>query len=111
MRGTGAAGPAQSSASLRPALTDCNEALRLKPNVAVTLDSRGFTYLKLGQADAAIADYNSALQLNPRLATSLYGRGLGKRRQGNTTGAAADIAAAVAIQPTIATDFARYGVK
>src|SRR5262249_31402561 len=34
---------------LQAALTDCYEALRLEPNAAVTLDSRGLTYLKMGQ--------------------------------------------------------------
>ena len=42
--------------------------------VAPTLDSRGFTYLKMGEWDSAIDDYSSALQLDPRLASSLYGR-------------------------------------
>ena len=32
---------------LQAALADCNEALRLQPGVAPTLDSRGFTYLKM----------------------------------------------------------------
>ncbi len=41
----------------------------------VTLDNRGFTYLKLGQFDNAIADYDAALNVNPQLASSRYGRG------------------------------------
>jgi tetratricopeptide (TPR) repeat protein len=36
------------SANLQAALAHCNEALRLKPDVAATLDSRGLTYLKIG---------------------------------------------------------------
>ena len=36
---------------LQAALADCNEALRLQPNVAATWDSRGFTYLKMAQWD------------------------------------------------------------
>ena len=34
---------------LQPALADCNEAIRLGPAAAARFDSRGFTYLKLGQ--------------------------------------------------------------
>jgi tetratricopeptide (TPR) repeat protein len=63
---------------LRAAL---NEALRLKPDVAATLDSRGLTYLKMGQWDSAIDDYSSALRFDPKLASSLYGRGLAKLKK------------------------------
>jgi tetratricopeptide (TPR) repeat protein len=53
---------------LPAALTDCNEALRLKPDVAATF-SRGLTYLKIGQWESAIDDYSSALRLDPTLAS------------------------------------------
>jgi Restriction endonuclease/Tetratricopeptide repeat len=43
---------------LEEALADCNEALRLAPDDPATLDSRGFTYLKLGRFEQAIADYD-----------------------------------------------------
>jgi tetratricopeptide (TPR) repeat protein len=66
---------------LQAALADCNEALRLEPNAAATLDSRGLIYLKSGEWDSAIADYDSALRLDPKLASSLYGRGLANLRR------------------------------
>ena len=68
---------------LQLALADCNESLRLRADDAATLDSRGFTCLKLGQFDHAIADYDAALELDPKQATSHYGRGVArlKRRQ------------------------------
>ena len=99
---------------LREALADCNEALRLIPNdafTAATLDSRGFTYLRLGEFDNAIADYNAVLKFNPKHAGSLYGRGLAKRKKGDIASGDADIAAAKAIRADIANEFARYGVK
>jgi tetratricopeptide (TPR) repeat protein len=96
---------------LLAALADCNEALRLKPDVAATLDSRGLIYLKMGQWDSAIDDYNSALRVNPKLASSRYGRGLAKLKKGNTSGGNADIAAAKAIEANIVDDFVRYGVQ
>jgi regulator of sirC expression with transglutaminase-like and TPR domain len=43
------------------ALADCDESVRLQPNDADSLDSRGFAYLKLGQFDSAITDYDSVL--------------------------------------------------
>lgn len=93
------------------ALTDCNQALKLRPNNADNLDSRGFTYLKMKNPDASIADYNAALAINPKLASSLYGRGLAEKIKGNLTAADKDIAAAKAIQPTIADDFAKWGIQ
>jgi tetratricopeptide (TPR) repeat protein len=95
---------------LEAALTDCNEALRLKPNDSNTLDSRGLTYLKLGQLEKAIADYDAALKTDPKLAGSLYGRGVAKLKKGDSSGAA-DISAAKAIKSGIAEEYAKYGVK
>jgi tetratricopeptide (TPR) repeat protein len=39
--------------------------LRLRPNDADTLDSRGFTFFKFGRFDDAIADCDAALKLQP----------------------------------------------
>jgi tetratricopeptide (TPR) repeat protein len=33
------------------------------------LDSRGLTYLKMGQFDSAIEDYSSALRIEPKMAS------------------------------------------
>jgi len=96
--------------NLPAALTDCNEALRLEPNAA-TFDTRGLTYLKLGQWDLAIADFNSALRSEPRLASSLYGRGFAKVKKGDQTGGNADIGAAKSADQNIAAEFARYGLN
>ena len=70
------------------ALSDCNAALKIKPDAADVLDTRGFVYLKLGQTDNAIKDYDAALKLDPKLAGSLYGRGLAKTRKGDRNGGA-----------------------
>jgi tetratricopeptide (TPR) repeat protein len=83
----------------------------LEPNVAATFDSRGLTYLKMGQWDLAIDDYSSALRFDPKMASSLYGRGLAKLRKGDTTGGNADIAAAKTIEADIVGEFARYDVQ
>src|SRR5262249_26284536 len=53
---------------LQKALANCNEALRLEPDYSYALDSRGLTYLRLGQPDKAIADYDAALKIRPNLA-------------------------------------------
>ena len=91
-------------------MADCNEAIRLEPNVAATFDSRGLTYLKLGQWELAIADFNSALRLDSKLPSALYGRGFAKLKRGNLAGGHADIAAAKTIEQNIVEEFARYGL-
>jgi tetratricopeptide (TPR) repeat protein len=92
------------------AVTDCTEALRIAPNDANIMDSRGFAYLRLSRLDDAVADYDEALKLNPKQVGSLYGRGLAKLKKGDPAGGEADIAAAKAIQADIADEFAGYGV-
>ena len=58
------------------ALADCNQALKLRPNDATILDSRAFTYLKMGRYKEALRDYDAALTIAPRAADSLFGRGV-----------------------------------
>ena len=70
-----------------------------------TFDSRGFTYLKLGQWDLAIADYNSALRIDSKLPSALYGRGFAKLKKGDLAGGNADISAAKVLEPNIAGQF------
>lgn len=100
---------ATNDVALASALNDCNRALKDGP-AASFLDSRGFTYLRLGQLDNAIADLDAALKLAPRLAPSLFVRSIAWSRKGDPTRAAADRAAALAIDPDIASVYAGYGV-
>jgi tetratricopeptide (TPR) repeat protein len=93
------------------ALADCNAALKIQPDFADALDTRGFVYMKLGQTDNAIRDYDAALRADPKLAGSLYGRGVAKVRKGDRNGGNADIAAAKEIRKDIAEEFARYGLR
>jgi tetratricopeptide (TPR) repeat protein len=75
------------------------------------LDSRGLTYLKMGQFDSAIEDYSSALRIEPKMASALYGRGLARLKKGDTAGGNADVAAAKQVEAKIADDFSQYGVR
>jgi tetratricopeptide (TPR) repeat protein len=95
---------------LQMALAECNQSLMLQPNNSHALDSRGFTYLKLGELDRAIADYDAALRLDPKALHSLYGRGVARLKRGDIGGGNADIAAAKSIDPAIAEEFTKYGV-
>jgi tetratricopeptide (TPR) repeat protein len=92
------------------AIADCNAALRMKPNTAAFLDSRGLVYLRQKNYDKAIADYDAALRMQPKIAWSLYGRGLAKQRKGITAEAEADITAAKALEPKIADTAGKYGI-
>jgi tetratricopeptide (TPR) repeat protein/predicted aspartyl protease len=101
---------ALSGQELGQALADCNAALRMKPNTAAFLDSRGLVHLRQNDYDQAIADYDAALHLQPKIAWSLYGRGLARLHKGLTAEGQADIAAATALQPKIAEHAATYGI-
>jgi tetratricopeptide (TPR) repeat protein len=93
------------------ALSQCNEALRLRPNLQAALDSRGFVYLRLRRYRDAIADYNAALKQNPRLPYSLLGRAVAKFHLGDNAGAKDDATAAEAIEPAIIKEFTAYDLE
>jgi tetratricopeptide (TPR) repeat protein len=96
---------------LHEALADCNVSVRLDPNSAETINSRGLVRLKLGAFREAIADYSAAIALNARDANSLYGRGVAKLKSGDAASGNADIAAAKAIDAKIDETYAQYGIK
>ena len=95
---------------MQSALSDCNTSLHLKSGEAATLDSLGFVYLRMKNADAAIRNYNAALAVGGKTASSLYGRGLAERMKGNQAASEKDISAAKVIDPKIADQFAQWGV-
>ena len=49
---------------------DAEASLRLKPNAAQTLDTRGHILEALGRREEAIADFRRALSVEPRLSGS-----------------------------------------
>jgi tetratricopeptide (TPR) repeat protein len=87
---------------LDQALADCDAALRHEPDSPAFLDTCGYVFLRLGQAEKAAADYSAALHLNPKQASSLYGRGVAELRLGHKSQGDADIAAATALSSRIA---------
>lgn len=93
------------------ALADCNEALRLKPQNAGYLDSRGLVHLRAGRFAQAEADYSAALGVTGnRFPHAQFGRGLARLRQGKESGRA-DIAAATAADASLAARFAGFGLE
>ena len=47
------------------ALTDCNQALKLNPNLALAYGGRGFAYRAKGDKQKAIANFQACLKLAP----------------------------------------------
>jgi len=95
---------------LDQALVDCNAALKMSPNTAAFLDSRGLVYLRQGNYDQAIADYDAAQRLQPKIAWSLYGRGVARVRKGMSAAGQADMDAASGLAPQIAERARAYGI-
>jgi tetratricopeptide (TPR) repeat protein len=101
---------AQWGQELDRALDDCNKALRLRPNDAAFLDSRGLVYLRQGNYDRAIADYDASLKVRPNAPWGLYCRGIARQRKGPAGAGQADIDAALAQQPAVAARAAKFGL-
>src|SRR5690242_10957470 len=64
------------------ALADCDQALKLLPLSIPARETRGFIYLKLGDAAIAITEYEAALQMDANRPLALYGLGLAELRMG-----------------------------
>jgi len=93
------------------ALADCDQAIKLLPLSIVARETRGFIYLKLGDAAIAAKEYEAGLQIDANRPLALYGLGLAKIRMGRTSEGQADQAAALALNPAIASEFSTYGVE
>ena len=86
---------------LDKALADCNESIDLAPGNALSVDSRAWVYLRMGQWQKSLGEFDNALALKPDLASSLYGRGIAQLRLGNRTASDSDLAAARKLRPGI----------
>jgi TonB family protein len=102
---------ATAALELETALSACDAAITIAPDVAAYHDSRGFVLLQLGRYADAIAAYNEALKWRPFAPDSLYGRGQAKRRQGDHAGADADTNAALNLNARVVDQFADYSVR
>jgi hypothetical protein len=101
---------AEAKIDLDEALTDCDQALKLKPRDAATLDSRAFVLYQQGKYQDALTGYDAALVADPKQAASLFMRGHAKGKLGDAAGMDADIAAAKAIKPDVDNEFRPYDV-
>jgi tetratricopeptide (TPR) repeat protein len=102
---------AQWGQELALALADCDQALRMRPDMPEILAGRGLVHLRRREWNKAIADYEAALHLQPKSAWSLYGRGIARLRQGAAAQGQADLAAASALDPKIPAEAAKAGIS
>lgn len=95
---------------LQEALADCDQALRIRPNSANVLDSRGLVNYKLGNFDAALADYDAALGIEDA-PHYRYGRGVTLIALGREADGRAAMAQAIAADAQVAGMYYGYGVS
>jgi tetratricopeptide (TPR) repeat protein/predicted aspartyl protease len=95
---------------LDKALSDCNRAVKERPQAVVYLGSRGLVYLRMGDYDKALKDFDAVLAAQPKNPWALYGRGLAKLRKGQADEGQADIVASKLVNPAVADEAARRGL-
>ena len=91
--------------NLETAASDCNEALRVKPDSADALASRCLLNYQTGSLANAMNDCTVALKNDPKNAPAFYLRGLALTKGGYADLGKQDIAAAMAIDTSVADRF------
>lgn len=92
---------AVAAVALERALAECEESLRLRPDFAPALDSRGAVLLRLGRFDEAVRDFDRVLELQPGYTNSRYLRAVARARQGDRAGSEADLGIVRANSPNL----------
>jgi tetratricopeptide (TPR) repeat protein len=81
------------------ALSDCSEAINLRPSHELAYENRGLVRRRLGDFQGAIQDYNIAIQIAPDSPHPYYNRALARQELGDLSGAMADFSQAIALDP------------
>ena len=84
------------------AISDADEAIRLKPNYVEAYFLRGLSKNNLGRHEEAISDLNEAIRLNPNSAEAYFLRGLSKNNLGRHEEAISDLNEAIRLNPNSA---------
>ncbi len=92
------------------AISDCNQALRIKPDYANAYNNRGVAYANMGDYDMAVADLDRALSINPNSAGAYKNRGTVYSDMGDYDRAAADLDRALSIDPNSAGAYYNRGI-
>jgi tetratricopeptide (TPR) repeat protein len=87
-----------------------NDAIKLKPDLAMAYNNRGKAYGDLGQHEQAITDYNEAIRLKPDYADAYYNRGKDYDDLGQHQQAITDYNEAIRLKPDYAHAYNNRGV-
>jgi tetratricopeptide (TPR) repeat protein len=98
------------AAAWEKAIRDCNEALRLSPDDAATLETRCRAYFSLGKTDNALADAGAALRLNSKNWLAYQLRGLARQAKEERKEAVADFTEALQLNPKDSTSLRERGI-
>ena len=91
----------RASGDAEGALSDYDDALRIRPDDVTMLCNRGSTRGALGDHDGAIRDLDAALRIKPDFGAVLVNRGLQWSAKGDLDRAAADFDRAVQVAPDL----------
>jgi serine/threonine-protein kinase len=95
--------------ALEAALADCEQALRLNPELAPAYFYRGLARQELRDPAGALADFNRALELDPQLTKVYLNRGIAHLDLGQLEAALADLNQAIALDPSDARAYSSRG--
>ncbi|MBI2485732.1 MAG: tetratricopeptide repeat protein, partial [Deltaproteobacteria bacterium] len=92
------------------AITDYNEVIKIKPDLAEAYNNHGLAYLNKKEYISAIADFNQAIQLKPDYAIAYVNRGLTYHYKGDQNLAIADHNQAIKLEPNLADAYYNRGL-
>jgi tetratricopeptide (TPR) repeat protein len=91
------------------ALSDCDEAIKLDPNLAAAHINRGNVYLNKADVDRAFNDFNEAIRLDPKSGWAYTARGDIYRNKGDFDHAIADFSESIRLDPSYALAYSFRG--
>ena len=91
------------------AISDLNEAIRLKPNYAEAYNMRGNAYANKKDYDIALSDFNEAIRLKPNFAEAYSDRGITYAYKGNYDKTLSDLNKAIRLNPKYARAYYHRG--
>jgi tetratricopeptide (TPR) repeat protein len=91
------------------AITEFNEAIRIRPDLAEAYCCRGTAYGEKGDWDKAIADHTESLRLNPNYLAAYGNRGIAYEQKGEWDKAIADFNEAIRLNPAGALAYFQRG--
>jgi tetratricopeptide (TPR) repeat protein len=91
------------------AITDFNQAIKLRPDFAAAYSGRGVSYSYKGDYDQAITDFNQAIKLRPDFAAAYNNRGNVYRDKGDYEQAITDFNQAIKLRSDFAEAYNNRG--